>query len=104
MRGAAERSTSDGTENFAGGPKGGSVGHVEERSDGGQCGANTKRKPAENGLSHSDYIAEQYVKIGHMPKSTVAELDKHAQQQRTRFQAAVDSAIKEWATTRPKRR
>jgi hypothetical protein len=52
----------------------------------------------------ADYVAEQYINIDHLPESTVAELRKHAQEQRTHFQSAVDSAINEWASARTKKK
>jgi len=52
----------------------------------------------------SDYVAEQYVNIDNLPLSTISELRKLAQEQRTHFQAAVDSAINDWAIARAKKK
>ncbi len=52
----------------------------------------------------ADYLAGNYINIDNLPAATVTELHKLQQDQRTQFQAAVDSALNEWASVRPRKK
>ena len=52
----------------------------------------------------NDYLDGRYITTDNLPTSTIQALQKLADQQRTHFANAVDSAINDWATQHAKKK